>query len=220
MRLLICDDHAIFREGLKAILTSIGADLLEASDADAALATLAADSDIDLVLLDIEMPRTNGWTALEQIRKHHPGFGYRVELDENMNKFANLWPDALSTTEPLRDLGYEPSVGLSEMVQNVLTGHEKQNVSTADAFRDMDRDGSGTLTHKDVEKHVRKYLVRGREDYSQRRQDAVGEAVERLMLELDTDQDGHISWGTFSEWNRRNSVESVVYSVGSLIYSQ
>jgi len=155
-----------------------------------------------------------------EIRKHHPGFGYRVELDENMNKFANLWPDALSTTEPLRDLGYEPSVGLSEMVQNVLAGHEKQNLSTADAFKDIDRDGSGTLTHKDVEKHVRKYLVRGREDYSQRRQDAVGEAVERLMLELDTDQDGHISWGTFSEWNRRNSVESVVYSVGSLIYSQ
>jgi nucleoside-diphosphate-sugar epimerase len=26
-----------------------------------------------------------------EIRKHHPGFGYRVELDENMNKFAAIW---------------------------------------------------------------------------------------------------------------------------------
>ena len=44
----------------------------------------------------------------EEIRKHHPGFGYRVELDPNMNKFANLWPDELSGAEPLRDLGHAP----------------------------------------------------------------------------------------------------------------
>lgn len=153
-----------------------------------------------------------------EIRKHHPGFGYRVELDENMNKFANLWPDELSTVEPWRDLGYAPEVGLSEMVENVLTGHESRNLSTAEAFKDMDRDGSGKLTARDVEKHVRKFLVRGREAYQNRRQEAVAEAVELLMQELDTDRDGHISWGTFSEWNRRNSVESVVYSVGSTIY--
>ena len=36
-------------------------------------------------------------------RKHHPGFGFRVELDENMNKFANIWPDELATAEPLRE---------------------------------------------------------------------------------------------------------------------
>ena len=28
-----------------------------------------------------------------EIRKHHPGFGFRVQLNSNMNKFANLWPD-------------------------------------------------------------------------------------------------------------------------------
>lgn len=31
-----------------------------------------------------------------EIRKHHPGFGFRIELDENMNKFAHLWPVRLS----------------------------------------------------------------------------------------------------------------------------
>ena len=53
----------------------------------------------------------------EEIRKHHPGFGYRVELDANMNKFANLWPDELSGAELLRDLGYRPQVDLAGMVQ-------------------------------------------------------------------------------------------------------
>lgn len=67
-------------------------------------------------------------------RKHHPGFGFRVELDKNMNKFANLWPDELSTTEPARDLGYQPNVGLKDMVKNVLEVHEERNLLTAKAF--------------------------------------------------------------------------------------
>ena len=47
----------------------------------------------------------------QEIRKHYPGFGFRVELDENMNKFAHLWPDELSKTEALRDLNYAPEIG-------------------------------------------------------------------------------------------------------------
>ena len=66
-----------------------------------------------------------------EIRKHHPGFGYRVVLDENMNKFASTWPDALSTTEPLRDLGYSPTVDLAGMVGRVLAAHEDRNSKTA-----------------------------------------------------------------------------------------
>ena len=37
----------------------------------------------------------------------------RVELDENMNKFANLWPDSSPAPEPLRDLDYRPQVDLA-----------------------------------------------------------------------------------------------------------
>lgn len=62
-----------------------------------------------------------------EIRKHYPNFGTRVELNEHMNKFANLWPDELSTIEPLRDLGYSPKVQLSDMVEKVLVAHENRN---------------------------------------------------------------------------------------------
>lgn len=153
-----------------------------------------------------------------EIRKHYPGFGYRVELNENMNKFANLWPDELSTMEPLRDLGYAPKVGLSEMVTNVLSMHQSRNQMTAEAFKAIASDGSKELTHYDVEKYVRKYLVQGREDFSSTRQEAVGEVVYKLMHQLDTNRDGLVSWATFSEWSRRNSVENVVYSVRSSMY--
>ena len=146
-----------------------------------------------------------------EMRKHHPGFGFRVELDENMNKFAKLWPDDLSSEEPLRDLGYSPKIGLSDMVDKVLLAHEDRNYQTAQAFKEIDADGTGTLTRSEIENHVRKYLVRGREDYSQTGQDNVNGLVDKLMDELDTDKDGVVSWGTFSDWNRRNSVEEELW---------
>ena len=70
-----------------------------------------------------------------EIRKHHPGFGFRVSLNENMNKFANLWPDELDTTAALRDLGYSPEVDLETMVKTVLEAHEERNVQAAEHFK-------------------------------------------------------------------------------------
>lgn len=146
-----------------------------------------------------------------EIRKHHPGFGFRVELDDHMNQFAHLWPDTLCTQAPLRDLGYAPQVGLADMVSNVLAVHEDRNTKTAQAFKAIDTSGEGVLTRDEIEAHVRKYLVRGREDYSMTGQAAVGEFVDKLMIELDTNQDGKVSWLEFSEWNRRHSVEDEIW---------
>lgn len=145
-----------------------------------------------------------------EIRKHHPGFGFRVKLNANMNKFAHLWPDDQETTEPLRDLGFSPEVKLSDMVATVLAAHEERNVSAAEAFKAIDGDGTLTLNRTKIEKYVRKHVVRGREDYGDSGQAALDSVVNRLMSELDTDNDGLVSWATFSEWNRRNTLEQVV----------
>ena len=146
-----------------------------------------------------------------EIRKHHPGFGYRVELNENMNRFAQLWPDELSGVDPLRDLGYEPEVDLPSMVTQVLAAHEERNLKTAQAFKEMDEDGSGSLTRATIETHVRKYLVRGREDYSETGQQQVEGFIDRLMEQLNASGDGEVSWAAFSEWNRNNSIETEIW---------
>jgi len=145
-----------------------------------------------------------------EIRKHHPGFGYRVKLDDNMNTFANLWPDEVSGEEALRDLGYSPKFDVSQMVKGVLEAHDARNLSTAESFKAMDVDGDGEISRDEIEVHVRRHLVRGREDYSQTGQDRVGPIVDNLMEELDTNKDGLVSWPTFSEWHRRNSIEKVI----------
>ena len=76
----------------------------------------------------------------------------------------------------------------------------------------MDAGGTGTLDRGEIEQYVRNHLVSGREDYAQSGQEAVGAAVDKLMMELDTNNDGLVSWRTFSEWNRRNSVEKFAQS--------
>eukprot|EP01043_Picozoa_sp_COSAG02_P028987 COSAG02_NODE_1785_length_10940_cov_9.153399_12_plen_396_part_00 len=146
-----------------------------------------------------------------EIRKHFPGFGFRVELNENMNKFASLWPDDLAKKEPLRDLGYTPEVQLADMVKNILQAHDARNVSTAVAFKSIDGDGDGAVSRDDLENHVRTHVVRGRVDSGDR--DAISTAVDQLMAELDTNGDGLVSWQTFSEWNRSNTLADVVKSV-------
>ena len=72
MKILVCDDHPIFREGLCEALAEFDAEFVEASDSDAALQAVAADAAIELVLLDLSMPGVDGWTAFRALRERHP----------------------------------------------------------------------------------------------------------------------------------------------------
>ena len=66
-----------------------------------------------------------------------------------------------------------------------------------------------------IEYYVRRNLVRGRESYGMTGQAAVTAIVDKLMSDLDTDGDGMVSWMTFSEWNRSNTIDGVVLHVKS-----
>jgi DNA-binding NarL/FixJ family response regulator len=73
MRLLICDDHALFREGLELVLEQLGpAELTSVGDAESALARVREDDGIDLVLLDLRLPGMSGFEALDALRREHP----------------------------------------------------------------------------------------------------------------------------------------------------
>jgi two-component system, NarL family, invasion response regulator UvrY len=73
IRMLIADDHAILRRGLKEILVRElqGAVCGEAKDASEILARVK-DTDWDLVILDITMPGRSGLDALRDLKAARP----------------------------------------------------------------------------------------------------------------------------------------------------
>lgn len=74
MKTLLVDDHTLFREGL-AMLVSHGfpeVRLLQAGDVAEALALIRAEGDIELVLLDLTLPDSEGMQGLERVREQAP----------------------------------------------------------------------------------------------------------------------------------------------------
>lgn len=74
IRVLIADDHALVREGLRKVLELDESIALagEAASASEVLAELA-QGEIDLVLLDLLMPGCTDVDLIERIAKEHPG---------------------------------------------------------------------------------------------------------------------------------------------------
>ena len=74
MKLLIVDDHAILREGLVALLRQFeqGADVLQASDTTEGLRLAEANTDLDAVFLDLNLPSQGGMEVIPVFAKRCP----------------------------------------------------------------------------------------------------------------------------------------------------
>ena len=73
IRVILADDHAILREGIRSLLQRTGEIevVAEAEDGEMAIA-LAEQMLPDVVLMDIAMPRLNGLEATKQIKQGFP----------------------------------------------------------------------------------------------------------------------------------------------------
>ncbi len=73
IRILVVDDHAVVREGLRAFLAiQDGFEIVgEAADGEAALERVA-ELDPDVVLMDLVMPRRDGVSAMRELRDRSP----------------------------------------------------------------------------------------------------------------------------------------------------
>jgi two-component system chemotaxis response regulator CheY len=68
MRALVVDDSRTARIIIRQILHEIGMDVLEAADGKEALAQIAQNPDVELLLVDWNMPVMNGFDFVKEVR--------------------------------------------------------------------------------------------------------------------------------------------------------
>lgn len=69
-KILVVDDESRMRKLVRDFLTKQGFEVLEAGDGEAALDIFYADKDIALLILDVMMPKMDGWQVCREIRSH------------------------------------------------------------------------------------------------------------------------------------------------------
>ncbi|MEE8268532.1 MAG: response regulator transcription factor [Nitrospinaceae bacterium] len=74
-KIIIADDHAVVREGLLQIISQ-ETDMTVVEQADDGMKLLdkirTLDPDLDIVLLDLDMPEKNGWDVMRQLKVEFP----------------------------------------------------------------------------------------------------------------------------------------------------
>ena len=97
-RVLIADDHPLFRDGMHGLLDSVGETEVvgEAATGDEAVER-ALELRPDVVLMDINMPGINGIAATRKILEQSPGVGILVVtmLEDDDSVFAAMRAGAL-----------------------------------------------------------------------------------------------------------------------------
>ena len=70
LKILVVDDESRMRKLLKDFLVKSGYEVLEAEDGEKAIDTFLVVKDIALIILDVMMPKMDGWEVCREIRKN------------------------------------------------------------------------------------------------------------------------------------------------------
>ena len=110
IRVLLVDDHAMLRQGLKSLLQNYGnVEVVgEAADGEEAV-TLASRLDPSVVVMDINMPKMNGIEATTRIHgrsPHLPIIGLSVNGIEHGNAILRAGAKAFVSKEAAVDRLY------------------------------------------------------------------------------------------------------------------
>jgi DNA-binding NarL/FixJ family response regulator len=121
-KVLIAEDHAILREGLRALLSSapdleiIG----EAEDGQEAV-NLARQLQPHLVLMDLTMPNINGTEAIRAIKRHNPAICIIVLTVHKSEEYVRATLDAGANGYVLKDDTHSD-------LMNAITSAHKGNI--------------------------------------------------------------------------------------------
>ena len=115
MKILLVDDHQLFREGVALLLQRLAADieLLQAGTREAAFEICSAHDDIDIVLLDLNLDGRPDVAGLEEFRQRLPGIPVVVMSSSDDEPTVRRSID-------LGAMGFIPKSSSSEVMLNAL----------------------------------------------------------------------------------------------------
>ncbi len=92
IRVLLADDHMLFREGLRSLLTTTDIDVVGEAATGQDAVVMAEQLQPDIVLMDIQMPGMNGIEATRRIVRTSPHIGVVVVtmFDDDDSVFAAM----------------------------------------------------------------------------------------------------------------------------------
>ena len=70
LKVLVVDDEARMRKLVKDFLVKKEYKVIEAGDGEEAIDLFFKEKDISLIILDVMMPKMNGWQVCREIRKY------------------------------------------------------------------------------------------------------------------------------------------------------
>lgn len=137
-RVLIADDHALFRAGLRQFLVQLlpGDDFGEAASGNETMACLQTQA-WDLLVLDINMPDRGGLDILRYVRAGHPGTRVLVLSGYPERQYAMNVLRAGASGYVAKDAAPDE---IAKAVRTVLQGRRYVSDNLADLLlRDLDR---------------------------------------------------------------------------------
>lgn len=129
IRVLLADDHGMVRVGLKAMLTGTEIDIVAEVDNGEDAIRYALENDVDVVLLDVRMPNTDGLYALGRIKLERQNLPVLM-----LSTFDN--PTYVARSVALGANGYLlKSCSREELINAIRTAADGENVWTREELR-------------------------------------------------------------------------------------
>src|SRR5215467_2365083 len=106
VKILVVDDHVLIREALRGVLKEVKGDatVLEASSCSQAMKVIAEHPDVDLILLDLNLPDRDGFSVLAELGERYPAMSV-VVLSAQQDR------DSVARALDLGAVGFIPTSG-------------------------------------------------------------------------------------------------------------
>lgn len=164
VNILLADDHTIVRDGIKTLLEDeVGFNIVTEVQNGVKAVEACENHDVDVVIMDISMPKMNGIEATEQIKEEHPEIKIlaltMLDEDQHIRKMIEAGASGYILKSSDKD-------ELVEAITSILEGqHYFSEDATRSVMMDLVRGESEKPTSDpaqltDREKEILEYIVK------------------------------------------------------------